>query len=55
MKQDSFIDEKVYYTTDKCNFIKTMIQKENIKLYVRDPKNLKKLDKLSVFKSKRNN
>ena len=55
-KLDSFIDEKVYYTTDKCNFIKTMIQKENIKLFVRDPKkSKKKLDKLSVFKSKRNN
>lgn len=49
-KLDSFIDEKIYYTTDKCNFIKKMLEKENINLYIHNKnKSKKKLDKLKVF------
>lgn len=53
-KLDSFIDEKVFYTTDKCNFIKKMIEKDNIILFNNNnKKSKKKLDKLKVFDAKK--
>jgi len=50
-KLHSFIDEKIFYTTDKCNFIKRMLKDEKIELYVKNSKkSKKKLKNLPVYK-----
>ena len=50
----SFIDDKIYYTTEKCSFISNMIKKENIVLFNKnEKKSKKKLNNLPIFNAKR--